>query len=378
MAAANSIYRERFALTLAHRPVDRAPIDLGGTPQTTTTGPELERRLATHLGLAGPAPSRYACFDARLVERFDADFRRVGALLDFRTGRERQLSPTENVNCYGIRYRFSGKYWDIVEGPLRGADRDRIAAYGLPRLDQLTTDLDAVAAAARHWYEDSPYVVVGEHPVFGVLELACWLCGYEDFMLLLASDADAVHLLFDKILAFQKTVSQAYYSRLGRYIHMTTSGDDFGTQQGPFMSPTMFRKFVKPYIKARFAFNRQFTDAVQQHHSCGAVFDLIPDLIDAGVQVLNPIQPVAGMAPERLKAAYGDRLTFHGGLDTQEILPSNDPARIRQAVADLLAAMRPRETGGYIFAPAHNLQDDVAPAAVVAMYDAALALQRPA
>ncbi len=215
--------------------------------------------------------------------------------------------------------------------------------------------------------------MVGEHPVFGVLELACWLCGYDDFMMRLAAEPEFVHLLFQKILDFQQAIIALYYGKLGPYLHLTTSGDDFGTQKGLFISPAMWREYVQPYMQQRIAYTRQFTDAVYMHHSCGAVFDIIPDLIAIGVGILNPIQPNAeGMAPERLKNAYGDRLTFHGGLDTQEVLPSNDPARIEAAVARLLDAMHPQSDGGYIFAPAHNLQRDVAPASVARMYEAVL------
>jgi uroporphyrinogen decarboxylase len=109
------------------------------------------------------------------------------------------------------------------------------------------------------------------------------------------------------------------------------------------------------------------------HHSCGGIFEIIPDLIEIGVGVLNPIQPAAfGMDPRRLKAAYGTAVVFHGGLDTQEVLPSRDPDRIAAAVEDLLEAMHPWKDGGYVFAPAHNLQADVSPASVAAMYDRVL------
>ena len=142
------------------------------------------------------------------------------------------------------------------------------------------------------------------------------------------------------------------------------------------MSPTMWREFVKPYMKERISYTACFTDAVYMHHTCGAVFDIIPDLIEIGVRILNPIQPrAAGMDPARLKSAYGDRIVFHGGLDTQQVLPSNDPAMIRPAVRELLDMMDPQRSGGYIFAPAHNLQSDVAPAAIACLYESVLEMQ---
>ena len=370
--AAESIYRERFACTLAHQAVDRCPIDLGGTPQSTMDDPQSIMALAELLGFSGAPPVDYEKFDTRILEHFDIDFRRVGNLIGYATGREGVISATERVDAYGIRYRYSGMYWDIAAPPLAGAGMDDIAAYTFPTAAQMRDDLDLYAAQAKRLHDDSPYVVVGEHPVFGVLELACWLCGYDHIMMMMALEPEFIHLLFGKILDFQRAILHAYYGRLGPYLHLTTSGDDFGTQRGLFMSPEMWRAFVKPYLKERIAYTRQFTDAVYMHHSCGAVFDIIPDLIEIGVGILNPIQPhAAGMDPVKLKAAYGDRIVFHGGLDTQEVLPSNNAAEIATAVEHLLTCMAPHSTGGYIFAPAHNLQADVSPRAIAAMYGAA-------
>ena len=359
---------------MAHRPVDRCPIDLGGTPQSTIDSPEVASGLAACLGLTGAAPADYDKFDRRILERFDIDFRRAGGLVGFDTPQRRRISDAEFTDCFGIRYRYSGMYWEIVDGPLHGASIDDVAAYEMPRLEQMETGpLDDWAARAKALYEGSPYVIVGEHPVFGVLELACWLCGYDHIMMMLALEPEFIHLLFGKIWEFQKGVIAEYYSRLGEQIHLTTSGDDFGTQAGPFMSLEMWREFVKPYMKQRIEYTSQFTGAVYMHHTCGAVFDLIGDLIEIGVRILNPIQPhAAGMDPRRLKSTYGDRIVFHGGLDTQEVLPSNDPAAIKSAVEHLLEAMAPTHTGGYVFAPAHNIQSDVSPEAVARMYESVL------
>ncbi|PIU94637.1 MAG: hypothetical protein CO096_17240 [Armatimonadetes bacterium CG_4_9_14_3_um_filter_66_14] len=368
----DSLVRERFRLTLAHQPVDRCPIDLGGTPQSTVESPATVAALAKYLGFAGPAPADYDKFDRRILEHWDVDFRRAGALVPFVTERSQRVSETEHVDAYGIRHRFGGVYWEIAEGPLRNATKDDVVAYELPTIAQIPAGvLDDCEARARALFHDTPCVVVGEHPVFGVLALACWLCGYDHILLMLAMDSEFIHRLFAKILEFQKTVIRVYYGRLGPFLHLTTSGDDFGTQHGPFMSPPRWREFVKPYMRDRIDYTARFTDAVYMHHPCGAVSALIPDLIQIGVRILNPIQPAgAGMAPERLKAAHGNEIVFHGGLDTQEGLPSGDPLLIRQAVENLLAAMHPEDDGGFIFAPAHNLQTDVSPASIAAMYDA--------
>jgi uroporphyrinogen decarboxylase len=374
----SSIYRERFTATMQHQPVDRSPIDLGGCPQATIISRRLEAGLVAELGYADAAPASggYDWLDPRILAAFDVDFRSTGGIVSFRTPRNR-TTPNGYVNEFGVRYQYAEPYADIVESPLYGATIDDVAAYEFPTLAQMADpgQIERWAQAARYWREESPFVVIGEHPVFGVLELACWLCGYDHLMMMLVLDPEFVHLLFGKILAFQKEGIRAYYEPLGRYLHITTSGDDFGTQRGPFMSPAMWREFVKPYFRERIAYTARFTDAVYLHHSCGSIFDIIPDLAEIGVGILNPIQPVAHMEPERLKAAYGDRIVFHGGLDTQEVLPSGDPRTIDAAVGRLLRAMAPQASGGYIFAAAHNLQADVAPAAVARMFQTALCLQ---
>ena len=374
MSNPNSVYRERFALTMAHRPVDRCPIDLGGTPQATIDFEHATRRLAAYLGFQGPPPGDYDKFDRRIQERFDVDFRRTGDNVGFNTGRNRTISATEFVDAYGIRHRLEGSYWEIVESPLNGASRDDVAAYKFPTMDQMQPgQCENWEPLAKALYDQTPYVVAAEHPVFGVLEEACWLCGYEYLMMMLALDPEFIHLLFNKILELQKSVIREYYGRLGRYIHLTTSGDDFGTQRGPFMSPEMWREFVKPYMKERIEYTARFTDAVYMHHSCGGISEIIPDLIEIGVKILNPIQPTAaGMAPSLLKERFGGEIVFHGGLDTQEVLPSGDFEMIDEAVEHLLSIMNPTRDGGYIFAAAHNLQDDVSPAAIARMFDAAL------
>jgi uroporphyrinogen decarboxylase len=373
MNSKSSIYRDRFKLTLEHKPVDRCPIDLGGTPQSTIESPETAKLLAEYLGFIGEPPSDYDKLDRRILEHFDIDFRRVGNMVWFNNHRNYKISDTEFSDCYGLKYRFSGIYWEIVDGPLRNATVDDLRTYEFPKIEQMEGSMDDWAARAKTLYEESPYVIVGEHPVMGVLELACWLCGYEYIMMMLALDPDLIHMFFGRILEFQKGIIKDYYERMGPYIHLTTSGDDFGTQAASFMSREMWCEFVKPYMKERINYTHQFTDAVYMHHTCGAVYNIIPDLIEIGVKILNPIQPhAAGMEPSRLKTSYGDQIVFHGGLDTQVVLPSNDPVVIDEAVEHLLKVMNVKASSGYVFAPAHNLQIDVSAEAIARMYSTAL------
>jgi uroporphyrinogen decarboxylase len=136
------------------------------------------------------------------------------------------------------------------------------------------------------------------------------------------------------------------------------------------MSPRAFRETVKPFFAERIAFTRQFTAGYFWHHTCGSVYDLLPDLLDAGVEMLNPVQPGAKrMEPERLKADFGDRLCFHGGFDTQGVLPFGTTEEIEAEVKRVIDALKPN--GGYIFSAAHNIQSDVPAQNVLAMYQSA-------
>ncbi|MHB9035521.1 MAG: uroporphyrinogen decarboxylase family protein [Armatimonadota bacterium] len=366
-----SLHRERFRLTLDHKPVDRCPIDLGGTPQSTVDAQSVISNLTNYLGFSGERPTDFDKFDRRILEHWDIDFRRVGELITFENKYTQAESNGETVDGFGLRYKYTGLYWEIVDSPIMGASKDAVAAYEFPTIDQATPGLlDDRAARAKQLHEETGYVIAAEHPVYGVLETACWLCGYDHIMLMFAADPEFIHLLFGKILDYQKNIIRAYYEKLGPYIHMTTSGDDFGTQKGLFISPAMWREFVKPYMRQRIEYTAKFTDAVYMHHTCGAVFDIIPDLIEIGVKILNPIQPAAsGMDPRRLKETFGKDIVFHGGLDTQEVLPSGDAKHIGNAVENLLDIMHPWTDGGYIFAPAHNIQVDVSPGSIAHMYD---------
>jgi uroporphyrinogen decarboxylase len=367
--------RERFARILAHQEADRVPLDLAGT-SLTAIDPKVAGGLRDLLGFLGPPHGLYAAFDERILAYLGIDFRRVGDLI---SAGDRPLPgrPDRRVDLWGIERAWTGQYWDIVHSPLRGASLADLERYPWPVPERCFTQaqLDGFQAEARRLWQETDTVVVAEHPVYGVLELGCWMCGFDDFLLRVAGEPDFVRRFFDIILDLQKRFIQPYYEAVGGYIHLTTSGDDFGMQTGPLISPRAFRALVKPYYAERIAFTKRITRAAYWHHSCGSVFDLIPDLLECGVEILNPIQPGAEkMEPERLKAAYGDRLTFHGGFDTQNVLPFGTPEQIEAEVARVMRAMQPG--GGYIFSAAHNIQDDVPPENVLTMFQAARELGR--
>ena len=363
-------YRERFEATMNHRPVDRVPFDLAGTSLTGMEHCESIDKLRQLLGFTDNYNGWYTKFDDRILKHLDIDVRRVGDILEPESPLAFKTSDTEFTDCWGITRLFTGLYWDIKNPPLKGAGINELDKYPWPKAENIDLKkIEKYREQAKKLYNETDYVVCAEHPIFGVLEMGCWMCGFDDFLLKMALEPEFVIKFFDIILEYQKRVIEIYYGAVGEYIHFTTSGDDFGTQTGPFISPAMFEELVKPYYKERIRYTRKFTKAYYFHHTCGSVYSLIPHMIDAGVDILNPIQPGArNMEPEKLKKAYGDSIAFWGGIDTQHVLPHGTAEEVKTEVFKVLDAMS--ENGGYVLAPAHNIQPDVPAQNIIALFEA--------
>lgn len=367
--------RRNFEKTLGHETPGDIILDLGGNPLSTMEG-DSQNRLLEYLGY-GRGPSERPLFgktrkiDERILIQLDIDTRSVGTILTPSDSQFEILDENTYMDEWGITRKYTGMYWDITEYPLKGAEKEDLEKFKWPDPESLDIDLiSQYAKKAGKLHDETDYVICGEHPVYGIFELGCWMCGFDDFLLKMVLDGDFVKRFFEIILEYQKKVIEIYYSAVGPYIHYTSSGDDFATQSSLFMSPGMFREYIKPYLKERIDFTKKFTDAAFLHHSCGNVSLIIPDLIDIGVEILNPIQPAGErMKPENLKNSFGKDIVFHGGLDTQDVLPYGDRESVTAAVEELVSIMN--RDGGYIFAAAHNIQEDVPGENVVHMFKAA-------
>lgn len=372
--------REDFARTMRHEKPENLILDFGGNPLSSMEG-DSEDRLLEFLGYEpkkGPNLlfGKTKRLDERILTYFDIDTRSVGEIFTPKDSLFQRISDTEYIDEWGVRRRFTGLYWESVNTPLKGATLEELNAYRFPDPDSIDeAEIQTHAQRAKELYENTDYVICAEHPVYGIFELGCWMCGFEDFLTRMALDEEWVHRFFERVLEYQKKVIARYYGALGQYIHYTSSGDDFATQNAPFVSPDMFRELVKPYFQERISYTKQFTKARYLHHSCGSVFRLIDDLADAGVEILNPIQPKAtDMQPRRLKETYGDKIVFHGGIDTQELLPFASESQIEETVHETIEILN--RDGGYIFAAAHNIQPDVNPKSLTVMLEAARKYRR--
>lgn len=368
--------RENFRKTLAHQTPADLILDLGGNPLSTMEGKSMYALLDllgyTHREAFTVLPfGKTRRLDERILTYFDIDTRSVGEIFVPRQSLKNIISDTEYIDEWGIRRIYTGMYWEQASYPLKDATVEDLHAYQWP--DPETVDMaeiEAHARRAKELFTDTDYVICAEHPVYGIFELGCWMCGFDDFLVRMAIDTDFVRTFFDIVLHYQQKVIEKYYGALGEYIHFTSSGDDFATQSSLFVSPEMFTSLIKPYFKERISMTKKLTRAAFLHHSCGSVFHIIGELIDSGVEILNPIQPKAqDMAPERLKKHFGSGIVFHGGIDTQDILPFGIRESIEDTVKHTIGVMN--DNGGYLFAAAHNIQEDVPPQNLVYMFEAA-------
>lgn len=204
----------------------------------------------------------------------------------------------------------------------------------------------------------------------GFLQTGALIEGYEDFFVDLAVDPAKANYVLDHVLELKLDYWDLLLSEVEKTVHVVRELDDLGAQQGLLISLDMYRKYIRPRQKVLFDFIKQKAPQVKiMFHSCGSVYDIIGDIGDMGVDTLNPVQvSAANMDTARLKAEFGDDITFWGGgVDTQEILPRGTPQQVRDEVKRRIDDLAPG--GGFVFATVHCIEDDVPPENVMAMWE---------
>lgn len=373
--------RERVRTALARREPDRVPFDLGST-QVTSIAARAQRRLRSHLGLPeGPVrvSDRVQQLDhveEDLLRLFEVDTRGLWPV----TTRNGAVEETDDgthlshVDEWGLTYRISREgadWYDLAASPLAGGEltRARIDAHQWPRGDdpRLFAPLRKKALAFR----EAGYAVVLKSLSAGLFEMAQRLRGMEEFLMdLAASPAEAAHLL-DRVLEVKLAYWRAALGALGDVVDVVAEGDDYGTQQSLLVSPATFRTLFKPRLAALVReMKRGAPEAFVFFHSCGSVRRILPDLIEIGVEALNPVQTTAvGMEPGELKREFGRDIAFWGGgVDTQGVLPHGTPTEVAEDVRRHIDTLA--EGGGYVFGTVHNIQADVPAENVVALVEA--------
>lgn len=380
---------------LAHQEPDRVPIDCGGM-RSSGIAAIAYGRLKDYLALREGAVyvfdvrQQLAVIEPPVRERFGADVLSLDLdqLGDWQPytlpdGRQAlmpasyQFEAGQDGSLYWLdrgkriaKLPNGGYYFDLIDFPLAGAT-------SLSDLEEYNwgghsdEQLAILRSQAVQLSEQTDKAIMGRFSG-SVYERGQKLRGFERFMLDLAEGGPFVEAFLEKLTEAHLRDLERYLAAVGEHIHLIQMSDDLGTQRAPQISPAMYRRWIKPYHSRIYGFVRQRYPHVYVFlHCCGAIYPLLPDLIEAGVQVLNPVQTAAaGMDPARLKRAYGAQLTFWGGgAETQTTVPNGTPEEISAQVQERLRIFAPG--GGFVFAPVHNLQADVPPRNIVAVFDAA-------
>ncbi len=351
--------KERVRLALAHKTPDRVPVDYCAREEVTD-------RLRARFGLKA---------EDRVEDYLSVDLRWVGPRIKREADPLCYADPTLSVtpdglyrDIWGVGFRANhtaaGFYMDLADSPLHTLGSDSaIEDYPWPTADlwNYADIADQARACADHW--------VWAHSR-GIFEISWFLRGFDEFLRDLVIAPERATTVMDRVQAYLMERTRRILDAGRGLIDMIEYNDDVGGQNGLLISPDTWRLHLKPRMAAFIRLCKSYGVAVR-YHSCGGIRPIIPDLIEIGVDVLNPVQTMArGMEAEGLKRDFGDRLTFNGGIDTQGLLPYATADEVRSETRRLIDTLG--HGGGLILAPSHVYQADVPVGNVVAVYETAL------
>lgn len=363
-------HRERVLLALDHKEADRIPIDLLGSATLIVDKTYFD--LLDYLGLnkeVKPWRKGFTAnyYDERILRKFDIDFRRVFMPLTS-AGAMKYIDEDTYICPWGIRWQKKGQYVHSDKLPLAGLDIDEIIKYDWPK-PQNVWNTRGLQEKVEYLYKNTTYALVARNPVtFGLLDRGCALRGMAQFMMDLAGDPDLAKEIIDNIMKVHLGMYDMFLKEVGEYVEVVETADDLGGQEHLLISPAFYREFLKPaqkkinsIIKSRAPKARIF------FHSDGAINRIIPDLIEIGVDILNPVQPSAdGMESDQLKKEFGGELVFHGGVD--QMAQEGSKEDIIEEVRTRIDAFAPG--GGYVLSTCNNILG-ASPANIVNMFNEA-------
>jgi uroporphyrinogen decarboxylase len=392
--------RERALTSLRHQEPDRIPLDLGGTGDTgILISPYIS--LRQHLGLGTGRPrlcnviSRCAYVEDDVRSALGVDV--LGIYYEPQEWRQETLEagipvevpalwkPQRQVDgsyiVFGsadnLLYKMpaEGHYFDPLYAPLADVETvadienhlDTLTNYDRPYyLDKSYENLEQIA---RDLYENTDYLLVG---FFGghIFAAGLQVRGYENFFLDLLANPVLAEALMDRLAEGHMRRFNRFAETVGKYLHVVHVEDDLGMQDRTMISPEVYRQRIKPYHSRLYRHIKNQCDAYLMLHTDGSVYPLIPDFIEMGIDILNPVQyTTRGMEAGKLKSAFGADLTFWGGgCDTQQILPFGTPEQIKDEVRRQIDVLAPG--GGFIFSQVHNIQPGTPMENIAAMYEA--------
>jgi len=374
--------RERVMLALNHKEPDRIPIDLGATIVSSIsnqTYPELERLLGLPVEEIKVLDyvQQLPYVSEALMQRFGVDFRMVQLPAATTVG----VKVFEEGDYYAFYDRWGSKlhmprmggfYFDWVDFPIKEPTMRALDAYQWPQPDSEQVNAE-LGRLAKQLYEESEYALVGSAVIGGgIFEQPARVMGMQNFLMSLISEPAFADRLMETITDIYIESCNRYLEYVGPYIQVFTYWDDVAGQNDWLIRPDLYRKVIKPKQKRLVDAIKKKTNAKLFYHSCGASRDLIPDLIEIGFDILNPVQVSAkGMDTKELKKQFGrDMVFWGGGVDTQHVLPFGSPQDVVDEVKRRIDDLAPG--GGFVFAAVHNIQALVPPENIVAAFDTAL------
>ena len=395
--------RERVLTTLEHKEPDKVPVDLGSTLATGIMGMAYNQ-LKAYLGIRA-GRTRIYDFGQQLAEpeidllvRLGTDTLSV-SISEPKKWKKSTLpdgSPCEIPRAFNpevvpdgsqilrnstgravAKMPKNGYYFDPLYHPLqnintiKGLESEWQNIYSTMWSPTLINDsiLNDLRKRVKHLYQTTDYTLV-LNGVGGVYEWAQLLRGWDTFMMDLVTDKKLAGFLLDRLVEENITKLEKILPVVKKYVQVIYVNDDLGTQTGPQLSPQLYREVVKPRHKRFYQYIKEHSNAYLLLHSCGSVYEFIPDFIEMGVDALNPIQVSAkDMDTRMLKREFGKDITFWGGgCDTQKVLPFGTPKGIVKEVRRRIKDCAP--DGGFVFTQVHNIQANVPPENIVAMYSA--------
>ncbi len=373
--------RERMIKALNHEIPDRVPIDLGGNQ--TGIHKNAYRNLIAHLGVQDEvkildAVQQLAVPCEAVLGRLRVDTRyvRAGPPAGWKGGivqaqRDGRLWH-DLTDEFGIRWSMPDDmpyYMDITFHPLANATLADVKNHPWPKGDDPTRFV-GLRERALELKKHTPYAIVSG--ISGVVYEFCWyLRGLEQWFCDLMTQPEFCEAMLEQTLKFWMDWFRLFLDEVGEVVDVIMIGDDIAGQNGPLFQPDLYRRIVKPRHKRLVQYIRSRTNARIWYHTCGSCMDYIPDLLDNGIHILNPVQISArNMDPAGLKRRFGQKLVFWGGgVDAQHVLPRGTPAEVAANVRQNLEAFKPG--GGYVFNNVHNIQGEVPPENIIAMFDTA-------
>jgi uroporphyrinogen decarboxylase len=360
--------RERVLTALNHREPDRVPMDLGGTGYSgiQVTAYDLLKKL---LGIETPSTisnkrAQLVAVEEVIKNRLHTDVDGIGLNPPAR------LPADPSVDEWGVHWLSGASGEHIATNPpLAGiATTAEVDAYSWPNPDDPAryAGLRAKVSDLKSRSQRAISVSLGCQ----IASQARNVRGYEQWCMDFILNPVLAEAIMRKIMTIDLIMAERALAVIGDQVDVVVVSDDLATQTAPMMSPAIYRKIIKPLQQELFGFIKTRTKAKLFYHCCGAASFFLEDFLEAGIDILNPVQVSAtNMKPEFLKKNYGDRVTFWGGVDTQHLLPYGSPQEVADGVKRLIDIMAPG--GGFILAAVHNLRPEVPPENLVALFDTA-------